>query len=95
MAAAGDFPPDWLGSGPGGIATDLDLAVLLVNSYDALADPPDRLHDLAWLTRVLRRVRHPLLADQLQPGDLEALRKLRTGLRRAFEAVTPRPPRPR
>ena len=49
MPAEVQFPVDWLDPRAGDAATDLDLAVLLVNSYDALADPPDRLRDLRWL----------------------------------------------
>jgi predicted RNA-binding Zn ribbon-like protein len=87
MATDVRFPADWLDPHAGDVATDLDLAVLLVNSYDALDDPADRLQDLHWLTQVLRRVRHAALADALAVGDLPALRALRAGLRAAFEAA--------
>ena len=81
------FPADWLDPHAGGTATDLDLAVLLVNSYDALADPPDRLLDLHWLGGVLRRVGHGQVADALRDDDLSALAELRAGLQAAFEAT--------
>jgi predicted RNA-binding Zn ribbon-like protein len=87
MASEVRFPPDWLDPHAASVATDLDLAVLLVNSYDALAQPPDRLHDLAWLTGVLARVGHRPIADALAPDDLAALLELRSGLRAAFEAA--------
>ncbi len=81
------FPVDWLDPHAGSSATDLDLAVLLVNSYDALADPPDRLLDLRWLTGVLRQVGHEAIAEALKADDLTALTSLRSGLRAAFEAA--------
>ena len=59
------FPPDWLQSGTGALRRDLDLVVLLVNSYDLLDDPPDRLHDLGWFAGALRAVGHRWLADAL------------------------------
>jgi predicted RNA-binding Zn ribbon-like protein len=87
MAAEVRFPADWLDPHAGGVATDLDLAVLLVNSYDALDDPPDRLHDLRWLTGVLSQVGHAAIAEALTDDDLAALTELRSGLRAAFEAA--------
>jgi predicted RNA-binding Zn ribbon-like protein len=83
------FPLDWLERGPDDPATDLDLAVLLVNSHDLLEDPADRLGDLAWLTRVLTRVGHRDLAGALTRSDLPRLRSLRAVLRAAFEAPDP------
>jgi predicted RNA-binding Zn ribbon-like protein len=80
------FPLDWLERGPGAPATDLDLAVLLVNSHDLLEDPADRLGDLTWLTGVLTRVGHRDLAGALTRVDLPRLRSLRGVLRAAFEA---------
>ena len=79
------FPDDWLDPRAGSTATDLDLAVLLVNSYDTLEDPPERLHDLGWLQGALRQVGHQDVGDALVPKDLPALRDLRSGLRTAFE----------
>ncbi|MGC4109831.1 MAG: CGNR zinc finger domain-containing protein [Nocardioides sp.] len=80
------FPPDWLERGFDHLATDLDLAVLLVNTHDLLEDPPDRLVDLSWLTPVLSAVGHGDLAETLKPSDLPRLRTLRSLLRSAFEA---------
>ena len=80
------FPSDWLQHGAGPPATDVDLAVLLVNSHDLLDDPPDRLHDLTWFREVLRIVGHAELAGELSDRDLPALRRLRDGLRTVFEA---------
>jgi predicted RNA-binding Zn ribbon-like protein len=81
------FPPDWVQSGDRRVATDLDLVVLLVNSYDLLDDPPDRLHDLRWFSGALRAVGHGTLADALTKSDLRALRLLRDRLREVFEAA--------
>ncbi len=89
MAAEGRFPLDWLDPHAGNAATDLDLAVLLVNSYDALADPPDRLLDLRWWHGVLREVGHASLADTLVDDHLASLIELRAGLRAAFTASDP------
>ena len=86
---AGLFPPGWLRTAGGEPADDLELAVLLVNSYDELADPPDRLATLDWYAAVLRVVGHPEHANALGPGDLGLLRALRGGLRAAFTAATP------
>jgi predicted RNA-binding Zn ribbon-like protein len=80
------FPPDWLEAKAGGSATDLDLAVLLLNSLDLLADPPDRLADLRWLRAALSDAGHAELAAQLRPRDVPGLRTLRDALRPAFEA---------
>jgi predicted RNA-binding Zn ribbon-like protein len=87
MADEAQFPVDWLDPHAGTTATDLDLAVLLVNTYDALADPPDRLHDLGWLREVLRQVGHAVIADALVADDLAVLVDLRSRLRAAFEAT--------
>ena len=81
------FPVDWLPA-RSVVATDLDLALLLVNSVDLLADPPDRLGDLRWLTAAFGQVGHGGLASGLRDDDLPRLRRLRTTLRAAFEAVT-------
>ena len=81
------FPPDWLPGGVGRPATDLDLVVLLVNSYDLLEDPPDRLHDLSWFGRALRAAQHPELADSLAASDVPGLRSLRDALREVFETA--------
>src|SRR4051812_6382337 len=86
VETAARFPSDWLDAHSGGVATDLDLAVLLVNSYDALADPPDRLGDIGWFVSVLAQTGHPALAAELSPHDVDALQALRDGLSAAFEA---------
>jgi predicted RNA-binding Zn ribbon-like protein len=89
---AGDavpFPPDWLPGWSDHAATDLDLAVLLVNSVDRLDDPPDRLHDLRWFSSALRAVGHRSLAGTLTARDLPALRRLRDTLRGVFESDDP------
>ena len=85
-AAAASFPRDWLERGDDHTASDLDLALLLVNSHDLLEDPADRLGDLAWLTGALTRVGHRDLAASLTESDLPRLRSLRRVLRAAFEA---------
>jgi predicted RNA-binding Zn ribbon-like protein len=78
------FPGDWLidASAP---ASDVELALLLVNSLDLLEDPPDRLADLSWLTQVFSRVGHADLANALTSRDLPRLRRLRNALRAVFE----------
>ena len=78
------FPGDWLVD-PGSPASDVELALLLVNSLDLLEDPPDRLVDLSWLTHAFTRVGHGDLADELTRRDLPRLRRLRDALRSVFE----------
>jgi predicted RNA-binding Zn ribbon-like protein len=82
------FPADWLESRGGQSATDLDLAVLLVNSMDLLAEPVDRLRDIQWLSAALSDVGEGELAAALTESDLSRLRGLRQALRAAFEAST-------
>jgi predicted RNA-binding Zn ribbon-like protein len=89
MAEAVPFPADWLPAWPAHAATDLDLALLLVNSLDLLDDPPDRLRDLRWFTSALRAVGHRPLAGALVDDDLPALRRLRDQLRQVFETDDP------
>ena len=84
-AGAGGFPQDWLADAAKP-ASDVELALLLVNSMDLLEDPPDRLTDLRWLTGAFTRAGHGDLADELTPGDLPRLRVLRDALRGVFEA---------
>ena len=55
------FPGDWFVDAEAP-ASDVELALLLVNSMDLLEDPPDRLDDLGWLTHVFTRVGHGDLA---------------------------------
>ena len=74
-------------STPAAPASDVELALLLVNSLDLLEDPPDRLVDLGWLTHVFTRVGHGDLADELTTRDLPRLRRLRDALRSVFETV--------
>ena len=69
---SGLFPPGWLHTADSEPADDMDLAVLLVNSYDELADPPDRLATTDWYAAVLRAVGHPEHAIALGP-DLGVL----------------------
>ncbi len=89
MAAMASFPPDWLERGLDLPASDLDLAVLLVNTHDLLEDPADRLGDLTWFAGALARVGHADLAAGLTTRDLPRLRALRDVLRAAFEAAHP------
>lgn len=89
MGEAG-FPPDWLDPRSTGAASDLDLAVLLVNSLDLLDPEPDRLRDLGWFRSVLRQVGHGDLAGQLRPADVRGLRTLREQLRAVFSCTDPR-----
>ena len=77
-------PGDWL-IDTAAPASDVELALLLVNSMDLLEDPPDRLVDLEWLTHVFTRVGHKELAAGLTKRDLPRLRRLRDGLRAVFE----------
>jgi hypothetical protein len=84
MQPAG-YPQDWLAE-PGEPASDVELALLLVNSHDLLEDPPDRLVDLDWLTHVFTRVGYGDLAAELTPRDLPRLRRLRDALRGVFES---------
>ena len=82
---AGGFPPDWLAN-PASPASDVELALLLVNSLDLLEDPPDRLVDLGWLTAAFTRAGQGGLATELTRRDLPRLRALRDSLRGVFEA---------
>jgi predicted RNA-binding Zn ribbon-like protein len=80
------FPSDWLDPHAPGVATDLDLALLLVNTLDNLEPEPDRLQDLNWFRAALRQIGHAELASQLRESDLGGLRRLRDNLRAVFEA---------
>src|SRR5262245_4756311 len=79
------FPADWLAD-PASPASDLELALLLVNSHDLLEDPADRLTDLKWLAHVFTRAGHGALVDELSSRDLPRLRRLRDALRTVFES---------
>ena len=83
---AAHFPIDWLEKAGAARASDLDLAVLLVNTVDLLEDPPDRLCDVSWLVSALQQVGHGDVAAGLTDDDLPRLRALRDVLRTAFEA---------
>jgi predicted RNA-binding Zn ribbon-like protein len=88
LPSPSSFPADWLA--PGSMpAADLDLALLLVNSLDLLADPSDRLADLDWLRAAFAEVGHAPVAEELADADLPRLRDLRSALRAAFEADSP------
>jgi predicted RNA-binding Zn ribbon-like protein len=66
--------------------TDLDLAVLLLNSVDLLEDPPDRMaDDLDWWRRALARNGEDELAAAQRDADLPVLQALRDTLRSVFE----------
>ncbi len=68
--------------------TDLDLAVLLLNSVDLLEDPPDRMAgDLGWWRRALARNGLAELADAQVDGDLPMLQSLRATIRTVFECA--------
>ena len=82
---AGGFPQDWLADAASP-ASDVELALLLVNSLDLLEDPPDRLVDLGWLTGAFTRAGQGGLATELTRRDLPRLRALRDSLRGVFEA---------
>jgi len=82
---AGGFPQDWLADAAKP-ASDVELALLLVNTLDLLEDPPDRLDDLGWLTGAFTRAGHDGLAVDLARRDLPRLRALRDSLRPVFEA---------
>src|SRR5882762_8045721 len=79
------LPAGWLHRPGDAPSDDLDLAVLLLNSVDLLADPPDRL-TVDWYSAVLTQAGHPDLAAALHPADLTPLRRLRERLRPVFTA---------
>jgi predicted RNA-binding Zn ribbon-like protein len=81
-----EYPRGWLERGGSEPASDLDLVVLLLNSHDLLADPPDRLIDLRWFSEVLTETGHDEIARSLRPRDLDGVRELREALRAVFEA---------
>jgi predicted RNA-binding Zn ribbon-like protein len=76
---------DWL-ERQHGPASDLDLAVLLVNSLDHLEDPPDRLASVDWFRSVTAQVGRGDLTAGLGEADLDGLRELRDCLRSVFLA---------
>jgi len=84
-AGRAGFPMDWLADAATP-ATDVELALLLVNSHDLLEEQPDRLVDLAWLTRAFTAAGHGDRAAELSRRDLPRLREIRDSLRRVFES---------
>jgi predicted RNA-binding Zn ribbon-like protein len=84
--APAGFPADWLADAAGP-ASDLELALLLVNSHDLLEDPADRLTDLRWLTHAFTHAGHGAVVDALSSRDLPRLRRLRDALRSVFESL--------
>ena len=71
-------------------ASDLDLAVLLLNSVDLLEEPSDRMAaDLVWWRRVLTRHGHEELAAAQRDDDLPVLQSLRATIRAVFEGQDP------
>src|ERR1700722_16609030 len=79
---------DWL-ERRDGPASDLDLVVLLLNSLDLLADPSDRLTDVAWFREVTNGLGRTDIGAALAAGDLAGLRQLRESLRAVFQAGSP------
>jgi predicted RNA-binding Zn ribbon-like protein len=65
----------------------LGLAVGLVNTWDALHDPPEQLHDVERLRLVLRWFELDDAGARASNRDLEAVRRVRDRLRRAFDAA--------
>jgi predicted RNA-binding Zn ribbon-like protein len=61
------------------------LAVALVNTWDELEDPPDRLRDVGVLRRLLDRHGFAGEGRRATAADVEAARALRDRLRSAFE----------
>jgi predicted RNA-binding Zn ribbon-like protein len=84
-----DYIADWLERRDSRPASDLDVAVLLLNSLDLLADPPDRLTDLDWIREVTAEVGRDDISSALTTGDLAGLRQLRGSLRAVFQAGSP------
>ena len=78
-------PPDWLSDRGDAPASDLDLAVVLLNTLDLLEDPADRLQDLAWWRDALRQLGHPGRAAAQRRAQLPRLRELPETLRAVFE----------
>jgi predicted RNA-binding Zn ribbon-like protein len=83
-----DYVGDWL-ERRDGPASDLDLVVLLLNSLDFLADPADRLTDVAWFREVASDLGRDDIGGALTAADLAGLRQLRESLRAVFHAEAP------
>src|SRR5260370_41771856 len=67
----------------------LDLAVELVNTFWVLADPPDRLTDVAVYQGILRDVGQDDLARELTADDLGELLRFRAAIGAIFAAGRP------
>src|SRR6188474_3257994 len=79
-----------MGGGAVTAASDLDLAVLLLNSVDLLEEQSDRMAaDLVWWRRVLTRHGHEELAAAQRDDDLPVLQSLRATIRAVFEGQDP------
>jgi predicted RNA-binding Zn ribbon-like protein len=63
----------------------IGLAVGLVNTWDALHDPPDLL-DVRTLGILLRWFELAAEADRVSEGDIAPVRRVRDRLRKAFDA---------
>jgi predicted RNA-binding Zn ribbon-like protein len=68
---------------------DLDLAVDLVNTVNALTNPSDQLTDVPYFQRRLIESGESRLAEELAGHDLQPLRILRDRLRGVFLAASP------
>ena len=69
--------------------TDLDLAVLLLNSVDLLEEPPDRMaDDLGWWRRALARNGLDELAAAQRDDDLPCSRRCAARSGRSSRART-------
>jgi predicted RNA-binding Zn ribbon-like protein len=64
----------------------IGLAVGLLNTWDALHEPPERLYDVERLQLVLRWFELEAEADSATDDDLAPVRRVRERLRKAFEA---------
>jgi predicted RNA-binding Zn ribbon-like protein len=66
----------------------IGLAVGLVNTWDALHEPPERLRDAETLRVLLRWFELDEAALRTTERDLEPIRRVRDRLRRAFDVQT-------
>jgi len=86
--ALADYVRDWL-KRRDGPASDLDLVVLLVNSLDLLADPPDRLTDVAWFGAVLVDVGREISAARWERRTWPDFDSCASRYRRSFRQPRP------
>jgi predicted RNA-binding Zn ribbon-like protein len=63
----------------------IGLAVGLVNTWDALHEPPERLYSVERLNILLRWFELGEAANRARPQDLDPVRRVRDRLRRAFD----------